>query len=128
LTPYPCAQQPHELPLGLEMPSQHAIIRREIHGPFSCCYAAANCHDEMRGYFQLAGSNPTLLESVLDDVRLRKTMFVLIHGGAGPFTREMSYLLMKPNVYTDLSEQTWLVFPHRLAEVVRNWLEWYPEK
>ena len=80
------------------------------------------------GYFQLAGSNPVLLESVLDDVRLRKTTFVLIHGGAGPFTREMAYLLMKPNVYTDLSEQTWLVFPHRLAEVVRDWLEWYPEK
>jgi predicted TIM-barrel fold metal-dependent hydrolase len=74
------------------------------------------------GYFQVAGSNPVLLESVLDDVRLRKTTFVLIHGGAGPFTREMAYLLMKPNVYTDLSEQTWLVFPHRLAEVVRDWL------
>src|SRR6202521_1152218 len=80
------------------------------------------------GYFQLAGSNPTLLESVLDDVRLRKTIFVLIHGGAGPFTREMSYLLMKPKVFTDLSEQTWLESPHRLAEVLRDWIEWYPEK
>jgi uncharacterized protein len=80
------------------------------------------------GYFKLSGSNPLLLESVLDDPALRGTKFVLLHGGAGPFTREIAYLLMKPNVYTDLSEQTWLVSPRRLGEVLRDWLEWYPEK
>jgi len=80
------------------------------------------------GYFYLAGSNPLLLESVLNDARLRKTTFVLLHGGSGPFPREVSSLLMKPNVYTDLSEQTWMVSPHRLGEVLRDWLEWYPEK
>jgi predicted TIM-barrel fold metal-dependent hydrolase len=80
------------------------------------------------GYFFLSGSESTKLESVLNDARLRKTNFVLIHGGAGPYTRETSYLMMKPNVYADLSEQTWLVSPHRLAEVLRDWLEWYPEK
>ena len=80
------------------------------------------------GYFYLQGSNPLLLESVLNDARLRKTTFVLLHGGAGPFSREVSFLLMKPNVYADLSEQTWLESPHRLAEVLRDWLEWYPEK
>jgi len=65
---------------------------------------------------------------VLNDARLRKTTFVLLHGGSGPFTNEISALLMKPNVYTDLSEQTWMESPHRLAEVLRDWLEWYPEK
>ena len=80
------------------------------------------------GYFYLRGSNPVLLESVLNDARLRKTTFVLLHGGSGPFTREVSFLLMKPNVYTDLSEQTWMDSPHRLAEVLRDWIEWYPEK
>ncbi|HZU33247.1 MAG TPA: amidohydrolase family protein, partial [Candidatus Angelobacter sp.] len=80
------------------------------------------------GYFMLSGSNPDLLESVLNDPSLRKTTFVLIHGGAGAFTRYMSYLLMKPNVYTDFSEQTWLVSTRRLSEVIRDWLEWYPEK
>jgi predicted TIM-barrel fold metal-dependent hydrolase len=80
------------------------------------------------GYFYLNGSNPLQLESVLNDARLRKTIFVLLHGGSGPFPREVSFLLMKPNVYTDLSEQTWLVSPHRLAEVLRDWIEWYPEK
>jgi predicted TIM-barrel fold metal-dependent hydrolase len=80
------------------------------------------------GYFYLSGSNPALLESVLNDDRLRKTTFVLLHGGSGPFTREISFLLMKPNVFGDLSEQTWMESPHRLAEVLRYWIEWYPEK
>ena len=80
------------------------------------------------GYFHLRGSDPLLLESVLNDARLRKTTFVLLHGGAGPFTREISFLLSKPNVYTDLSEQTWLESPRRMAEVLRDWIEWYPEK
>lgn len=80
------------------------------------------------GYFYLQGANPALLESVLNDARLRKTTFVLLHGGAGPYSREVSYLLMKPNVYTDLSEQTWLESPRRLSEVLRDWMEWYPEK
>ena len=79
------------------------------------------------GYFQLAGANPLQLESALDDPALRKTTFVLIHGG-WPFTREMSLLLLKPNVYTDLSEQTWLLSPHEMAGNVRQWLEMAPEK
>lgn len=80
------------------------------------------------GYFELRGSDPLLLESVLDDPQLRKTNFVLLHGGSGPFTREMSSLLMKPNVYTDLSEQTWMLEPRALASVLRDWLEAFPEK
>jgi predicted TIM-barrel fold metal-dependent hydrolase len=76
----------------------------------------------------LNGSNPALLEGVLNDPSLRKTTFVLVHGGAGAFTRYTSYLLMKPNVYADFSEQTWLVSTRRLSEVIREWLEWYPEK
>jgi uncharacterized protein len=79
-------------------------------------------------YFMLNGSNPVLLEGVLNDPALRKTKFVLIHGGAGAFTKYTSYLLMKPNVYTDFSEQTWLISTRKLSEVVRDWLEWYPEK
>jgi predicted TIM-barrel fold metal-dependent hydrolase len=79
-------------------------------------------------YFRLSGSNPVLLEPVLNDPSLRKTNFVLLHGGAGPFTRQVAYLLMKPNVYTDFSEQTWLLSTRRLSEVIREWLEWFPEK
>ena len=80
------------------------------------------------GYFALRDSDPLLLESALNDSRLRKTNFVLLHGGAGPFTREVTSLLMKPNVYTDLSEQTWMFSPRALAVVLRDWLEAFPEK
>ena len=79
-------------------------------------------------YFDLAGSNPTQLESVLDDPSLRKTTFVLIHGGSGPYTHETSFLLGKPNVYADFSEQDALIPPRALAAVIREWLEWFPEK
>jgi predicted TIM-barrel fold metal-dependent hydrolase len=79
-------------------------------------------------YFMLNGSNPALLESLLNDASLRKTNFVLVHGGASTFTKYTAYLLMKPNVYTDFSEQTWLISTRRLSEVMRDWLEWYPEK
>lgn len=79
-------------------------------------------------YFALSGSNPMLLESVLNDPTLRKTNFVLLHGGAGAFTRVVPYLLMKPNVYADFSEQTWLIPTRALSQVIREFLEWYPEK
>ncbi|MGE5321250.1 MAG: amidohydrolase family protein [Actinomycetota bacterium] len=79
-------------------------------------------------YFDLAGSNPVLLDSVFNDPTLRKTTFVMLHGGAGPFTKYVAYLLMKPNVYTDFSEQTWLIPTRALSKVIRQFLEWYPEK
>ncbi|MCU1221371.1 MAG: amidohydrolase 2 [Candidatus Angelobacter sp.] len=79
-------------------------------------------------YFMLMGSNPALLESVLNDASLRKTNFVLVHAGAGSFTKYANYLLMKPNVYADFSEQTWLISTRRLSDTIRDLLEWYPEK
>ncbi|MGE5735654.1 MAG: amidohydrolase family protein [Acidobacteriota bacterium] len=80
------------------------------------------------GYFDVAGSNPSLLDSILNDESLRKTNFVLIHGGAGPYTKVTSFLLGKPNVYTDFSEQDALISTRALSAVIRDWLEWYPEK
>ncbi len=79
-------------------------------------------------YFQLSGSDPALMESVLNEAGLRKTTFVLVHGGASTFSKPTSYLLMKPNVYADFSEQTWLISTRALSQVIREWLEWYPEK
>src|SRR5438128_2651358 len=80
------------------------------------------------GYFDIAGSNPSLLDSVLNDPSLRKTNFVLIHGGAGPYTKVTSFLLSKPNVYADFSEQVWMISPRAMSVILRDWLEWYPEK
>lgn len=79
-------------------------------------------------YFMLNTSNPALLDSLVNDASLRKTTFVLLHGGAGPFTKYTAYMLMKPNVYADFSEQTWLISTRKLSEVIRDFLEWYPEK
>jgi len=78
-------------------------------------------------YYRQSGSNPLLLESAFNDPSLRKTNFVIIHGGY-PFTKETASLLSKPNVYADFSAQTFLIYPRELSEVLRNWLEAYPDK
>jgi uncharacterized protein len=78
-------------------------------------------------YFDIAGANPLLLESVLEDPGLRKTRFVMLHGG-WPFTREITALLERPNAYLDYSSQDLLLPPATLAASIREWLEWVPEK
>lgn len=78
-------------------------------------------------FYKQTGSNPLLLESVFNDESLRKTNFVIIHGGY-PFTKETAALISKPNVYADFSAQTFLIYPRELSEVLRNWLEAYPDK
>jgi predicted TIM-barrel fold metal-dependent hydrolase len=77
--------------------------------------------------YKQSGSNPLLLESVFNDASLRKTNFVIIHGGY-PFTKETASLMSKPNVYADFSAQTFFIYPRELSEVLRNWLEAYPDK
>jgi hypothetical protein len=79
------------------------------------------------GYFHIGGANPILLESVLNDPKLRKTNFVMLHGG-WPFTREVAALLSKPNAYADFSEQTFMNYPRSVAGAIREWLERAPEK
>jgi uncharacterized protein len=79
------------------------------------------------GYFDITGTNPLLLESVFNDPRLHATNFVLLHGG-WPFTREITALLTKPNVYTDFSAQTLINPPRAVARVLREWLELAPDK
>jgi predicted TIM-barrel fold metal-dependent hydrolase len=78
-------------------------------------------------FYKQSGSNPLLLESVFNDQSLRKTNFVIIHGGY-PFTKETAAMMSKPNVYADFSAQTFLIYPRELSEVLRNWLEAYPDK
>jgi hypothetical protein len=79
------------------------------------------------GYFHIAGANPLLLESVLNDPDLRKTNFVMLHGG-WPFTREIGALLTKPNAYLDFSAQAFVTSPASMAGWMREWLEAVPEK
>lgn len=78
-------------------------------------------------YFSIAGVNPLLLEPVFNDPTLRKTNFVLLHGG-WPYVREIGALLQKPNVYLDISNQDLMIPPHTEAKWLREWLEFEPEK
>jgi predicted TIM-barrel fold metal-dependent hydrolase len=78
-------------------------------------------------YFDVRGANPLLLESVLNDPALRKTKFVMLHGG-WPFTSEITALLTKPNAYLDYSQQSLLLTPATMAVTLRQWLEYVPEK
>jgi predicted TIM-barrel fold metal-dependent hydrolase len=80
------------------------------------------------GYFNLQGSNPVLLESMFNDASMRKTNFVMVHAGAGNYDTLVPHLLMKPNVYADFSEQTWIIAPHHMSQAIRYMLESYPEK
>ena len=79
------------------------------------------------GYFDVAGANPLNLEPLFDDPALRKTKFVMLHGG-WPFIGEITALLTKPNVYLDFSNQSLLLSPATLAGSIRQWLEYVPEK
>ncbi|MGB6111627.1 MAG: amidohydrolase family protein [Acidobacteriaceae bacterium] len=78
-------------------------------------------------YFSIAGVNPLLLEPLFNDPRLRRTNFVLLHGG-WPYVREIGALLQKPNVYVDISSQDLIVPPHTEAIWLRVWLELQPQK
>ena len=79
------------------------------------------------GYFHIAGDNPLLLEPLFNDTRLRKTRFVMLHGG-WPFVREAGALLQKPNVFLDLSQESLTFPPRTLAGWLREWLETFPDK
>jgi predicted TIM-barrel fold metal-dependent hydrolase len=83
--------------------------------------------DGAGSFYKQSGSNPLLLESAFNDPELRKTNFVIVHGGY-PFTKQTASLMTKPNVYADFSGQTFLLYPRALSEVLRNWLEYFPEK
>jgi len=78
-------------------------------------------------YFSVAGVNPLLLEPLFNDHRLRRTNFVLLHGG-WPYVREIAALLQKPNVYADISCQDILFPPRTEAGWLREWLEFVPDK
>jgi predicted TIM-barrel fold metal-dependent hydrolase len=78
-------------------------------------------------YFNVAGVSQLLFEPLLDDPSLRHTKFVFLHGG-WPYTRELTGLLTKPNAYVDFSNQDLINYPAALAKVIREWIEFVPEK
>lgn len=78
-------------------------------------------------YYDIPGANPTLLAPVIEDMAMKNTRFVLVHGG-WPYVRETTAMLMIPNVYADFSAQDLFLYPRALSDVIRGWLEFVPEK
>jgi predicted TIM-barrel fold metal-dependent hydrolase len=78
-------------------------------------------------YYKLGGTNPVLLDSVFADPSLRRTNFVLVHGG-WPYTDLVGFLLAKPNVYTDISAMNFVLYPRELGEILRKWISLVPER
>jgi uncharacterized protein len=78
-------------------------------------------------YFNLRGVNVLNLEPVVRDPKHRLTTFVLIHGGY-PYDREAILLASMKNVYIDSSATELMLYPTEFKNVLRRWLETYPEK
>ena len=78
-------------------------------------------------YFSIAGVNLLLLEPLFHDPNLRRTNFVLLHGG-WPYVREIGSLVQRPNVWLDISGQDLLMTPRTESSWLREWLEFEPEK
>jgi uncharacterized protein len=79
------------------------------------------------GFYRSAGAAPHLLEPLVNDSTLRATRFVIVHGG-WPLVGETQGLMTKPNVYADISMMDILLPPARLAPVLRQWLDEWPDK
>jgi predicted TIM-barrel fold metal-dependent hydrolase len=77
-------------------------------------------------FFDDAGADAMLLSPILNDPELRKTNFVLLHANP-PRERNVSMLIAKPNVYTDMSVLELLWSPAELARLLRPWLQVMPE-
>jgi len=86
-----------------------------------------HCASGIGSYFRTPNGDPLALESLFDDPTLRKTKFVLLHGG-WPFTKQAASMTLKPNVYVDTSGLLYFAYPTEAAQAMRNYLETAPEK
>src|SRR4051812_42125233 len=73
------------------------------------------------------GSVPPLLTWAFNEPSLRKTNFVVVHGGV-PYYDQTLGLLSKPNVYADFSALSFFENARGQAARLRPWLSQWPEK
>lgn len=78
-------------------------------------------------YFSFKNGNVFNLENVLRDPRYLYTTFVLLHGGY-PYERAAIWLTSMKNVYLDSSLMELLLYPSQFKQVLKEWLEVYPDK
>jgi uncharacterized protein len=77
-------------------------------------------------FFDDAGADAMLLSKIFNDPDLRETNFVVLHGNP-PKERSVAALILKPNVYVDISVLEFYWSPAELARILRPWLEMMPE-
>lgn len=77
-------------------------------------------------FFDDSGADAMLLSQMFNDPDLRKTNFVVLHGNP-PKERTVSALILKPNVFVDMSVLEFYWSPIELAKILRPWLEMMPE-
>lgn len=75
----------------------------------------------------VGNGNPILLGPTIADPTLSKTKWLLVHGGF-PFDKETGPMLLRPNVYADVSVQDLVRSPTELGESLRRWFELAPER
>jgi len=75
----------------------------------------------------VGNGNPILLGPTIADPTLSKTKWLLVHGGF-PFDKETGPMLLRPNVYADVSVQNLVRSPTELGESLRRWFELAPER
>jgi len=78
-------------------------------------------------YFHFRDGDVFNLENVLRDPRYLTTTFVLLHGGY-PYERAAVWLTAMKNVYIDSSLMELLLYPSEFKQVLKEWLEAYPDK
>jgi len=78
-------------------------------------------------YFNLSESNIMNLEDILRDPRYSNVTFVMIHGGY-PYDRQAIWLAARKNVFLDTSETEILLYPSEFKNLLKQWLETFPEK
>jgi hypothetical protein len=78
-----------------------------------------------RPHFENQRSNPLLMEPAV--AHAPDTKFLILHAG-WPFDREAIASLAHENVYLDISCATLHLYGRNLANIIRDGLEWFPEK
>jgi hypothetical protein len=78
-------------------------------------------------YYHAAEADPLLLEPAINDSTLRRTNFVVIHGG-GAYASHTGALFWKPNVYADISAMVLIYPPEKVASILRGWLTQFPDR
>jgi hypothetical protein len=114
-------------------PGEHKLLEDYLFGAISAAAGAQQLVVQIHTgngdgpFFNNGNANPALLENALNSRPLRRTSFVLLHGG-WPYHALAQAMMDKPNTWVDFSAQTFYLGTHQLAEVLREWLSWHPEK